>query len=143
MAVIGINVYDTKKFISRHDTDKENPTTWEIGVLDSLLKAKVKDGSTVFEYDPQEPSNSKAKTTLNINQSNIDIVRFGLKGVENFIDPRTKKPVEFNTIAITRSGKSYNVVTDEILRMIPPPILDELAKEINKNSDISGEEEKN
>lgn len=143
MAVIGINIHETKDYISKYDPDKSNPTVWKIGILDSLLKSKLKDIVTTYEVDPAKPDEGKAKTTLNINQSRVEIVRFGLKGLENFLDPKTGKPVSFDTVSKSSYGRNYNVVTDEVLKIIPEEILYELADEISKTSGLTKQEEKN
>ncbi len=143
MAIKGINIYETKDYVSKFDPDKKSPTVWKIGILDSLLKSKLKDIVTTYEVDPAKPDEGRAKTTLNINQSRVEIVRFGLKGFENFLDPKTGKPVKFDTISKASYGRNYNVVTDEVLKIIPENILYELADEISKESGLTAEEEKN
>lgn len=142
MAVTAVNINKTKVYVSKYDNDKNNPTKWHVGFLDSLIRAKIDDQVTVFEADASNPE-GKARTTLKLNEAKIELVRFGLKNVENFIDEETGKPVKFDTIAIVRDGKSYNVVSDQILRRIDPDILYELADEIKRMNKFSGEEEKN
>ena len=143
MAVKGISIHETVDFVSKYDPDKENPTLWEIGILDSLTKSKIEDMSTVFEVDGSAPDSAKAKTTLNLNDANIDTVRFGLKGFKNFPDPQTGKDIEFKRDIIVRFGKQHHVVSNEVLRVIPIEILNELAGEIAKRSKLSPKEEKN
>ena len=141
--ITGINIFETKDYVSKYETDKDNPTIWKIGILDSIFKSKIQDILTTYEVDPSKPKEGKAKATLNIGERTLDLVRFGLKGFTNFLHPQTNKPMQFDTIATNRFGKSYNVVSDEILKMIPSKILDELAEEIAKESGLTEEEAKN
>lgn len=142
MALTAVNINKTRIYVSRHDPDTQNPTKWHLGFLDSLRRAQIDDQITVFEADPGKPD-AQAKTTLKLNEARVDLVRFGLKDIENFIDEETAKPVKFETITVLREGKSYNVVSDTILRRIDPDILYELAEEIKKLNKFTEVEEKN
>jgi len=144
--ITGISIADTKEYISKFDPDKDNKekaTIWELGVLDSILKSKIQDIITTYETDPSRPKDITAKATINMNERALDIVRFGLKGFKNFIHPQTNQPIKFDTVSINRFGKNYNVVSDEVLKIIPSKILDELAEEIGKQSGLTEEETKN
>ena len=70
-------------------------------------------------------------------------VRFGLRGLENFLDPRTKEPVKFDTVSVSLNGKNYNGVSEPILAMLGKSLMDELADVILKENAISEEERKN
>jgi len=142
MAVTAVNINKTKVYVSKHDPDQANSTKWHLGFLDSLRRAQIDDQITVFEADAGNPE-AKAKTTLKLNEAKIELVRFGLKDIENFIDEETGKPIKFDTIAVVRDGKSYNVVSDRILQRIDPDILYELADEIKAMNKFSDQEEKN
>ncbi len=141
--ITGINIAETKDYISKYDPDKEKATIWKIGILDSILKSKIQNVVTTYEADPSNPRNVKAKATINVKEQALEIVRFGLKGFENFIHPQTKEPIKFDTISISRFGKNYNVVSDRILEIIPSEVLGELAEEIGKESGLTEEETKN
>ena len=141
--ITGINAAETIDHISKYETDKNNPTIWKIGVLDSILKSKIQDISTVYESDPINPQIVRARATINVQERIIDIVRFGLKDIVNFIHPQTGNPIKFDTVSVSRFGKNYNVVSDEILKVIPSKILEELAEEISKQSGITEDEIKN
>jgi len=141
--MIGINATETQDYISKHETDKEKPTIWKIGILDSILKSKIQDIQTVYETDPSDSKKVLARATVNLNERAIDIVRFGLKDMVNFIHPQTGKPIQFETVSVTRFGKNYNLVSDEILKVIPSKVLTELAEEISKQSGMTEEEVKN
>jgi hypothetical protein len=141
--MIGINITETKDYVSKHETNKESPTIWKIGILDSILKSKIQDVITTYEADPANPKSIKAMAKVNVEERALDIVRFGLRGIENFLHPQTGKPIQFETISVNRFGKNYNLVSDEIIKVIPSKVLSELAEEISKQSGITEEETKN
>jgi hypothetical protein len=70
-------------------------------------------------------------------------VKFGLKGLENFIDPQTKKPVVFDTISVSIGGKNYDAVSDPILALLGNELRSELSEEILKENSLTGEQKKN
>lgn len=143
---IFINISETHPYVSKHDPNKGNPgkeVTFILGALDGISDDKLRDYSTTFEVDPNKPGESKAKTVMNFFQRNMDLLRLGLKDIQNGIDPATKSPLKFNTVATPKFGKSKNVASDRILAIIPRKIREDLAEEILRISGISEDEEKN
>ena len=135
----GINIYETRNYKSKLDPDTQNPTIFKIGVLDQQIKDWIEDQATSYEISSPNP-NEPAKATLSYNRRNTLAVKFGLKGLENFIDPKTKQPVKFDTINLSKFGKNYQVVTDEIISMFPRELIRELAGVILNENTLSGEE---
>jgi hypothetical protein len=88
----GIDVTATKKYVSKLDPDKDSPTVFHIGVLDPVLRAEIDDDSSSYEMSSTNP-NDKAKVKLNWNKRQITAIKFGLKNLENFLDPQIKKPI--------------------------------------------------
>lgn len=141
--MIPANILDTVDFISKYDTDKEHPTIWKLGMFDSVVRAKIQDFITTYEADPSNPKNIKARVTINLSERMLDIVRFGLKGIENFMHPQTQKLIQFDTVSVVRFGKNCNIVSDEVLKFIPFEVIEELAGEISKQNKLTEEETKN
>ncbi len=137
----GIDINETRDYISKYDQDKDNPTVFKLGVLDPIVRAKLEDEATTFEVSSANPRD-KAKTTLSIASKAIDFVRFGLKGIENFQDKYENK-VEFDAVSYSFGGRNYQVVSDRILSMLPFNVIKELAEEIAKDNILSKAEEKN
>ncbi|MEQ9716278.1 MAG: hypothetical protein ABGF52_12200 [Candidatus Asgardarchaeum sp.] len=138
----GINIHEMRDYVSKLDPDKENPTIFKIGCLDPIIKAEINDDATSFEVSSSN-SSDMAKTSLNFNKRNIMAVKFGLKGLENFMDPQTKKPVKFDTISVPKGGKNYNVVSDNIIALLGSKLIKELAEVILSENQLSEEERKN
>lgn len=122
MGIKGIALSETKDFISSFDKD-EPKTIWKIGPLDSEIFNLV----------------GEDKNPLRLMS---DAVRFGLKGIENFKDERGNI-VKFDTINKAVGPYSYKVVSDVIMKIIPPQVKNELGAEILKISNLDEEEAKN
>jgi hypothetical protein len=138
----GIDINATRKYVSKLDPDRDNPTVFHIGVLDPTLRAEIDDDSSTYEMSSTNP-NDKAKVRLNWNKRQITAIKFGLKGVENFLDPQTKKPVELKFETIRYAGKMRDAVPDRIIAMFSSELRQELAEVILNESKLSGDERKN
>lgn len=141
--MIPANILDTVDYVSKYDKDADNPTVWELGLLNPVVRAKLQDFTTTYEADPADHTKVKAKVTINLNERMLDLVRFGLRGFRNFLHPQTKKPIEFDTVSVSRFGGNYRVVSDEVLKFIPFEVIEELAGEISKQNKLTEEETKN
>ena len=138
----GIDINATKKYTSKLDPDKDNPTLFHIGVLDPALRAEIDDDSSSYEMSSSNP-NDKAKVHLNWNKRQIAAIKFGLKGLDNFLDPQTKKPIELSFETIKYAGKMRDAVPDRIIAMFPSDLRQELAEVILNESRMSEDEQKN
>jgi len=138
----GVDIYATREFVSKHDTDKDNPTIFEVGLLDSQMRGYILDKVSDFELSSGKPDDD-AKLNWRINERNLALVKFGVKDIKNFADPQTGQPIKFKCDVINKFGKSYDIVPDKILNMIPLKIMSELGAEILKETEISKEAEKN
>lgn len=141
MSLTAIDLGETLDYTSQFDTDKESPTIFKIGVLDSLIMSKISDSLTVYEVDMENPDKNPA-TRFNYSQRQIEVVRFGLKGWENFKD-KQGKDVQFRTKSLNYAGKNYEVVSDQSLSCLAFMLIQELAEVIFKQNRLSVEERKN
>jgi hypothetical protein len=111
-------------------------------VLSPALNAAIDDQVAVYEGSSQNP-NDPVKVNININRRNFLIVKFGLRGIENFADPQTNKPVSFDTISVSIQGKNYPAVADSIMDMLSKELIAELAEVITNANKLSEAERKN
>jgi len=118
--------------------DKENPTIWILGAIDSITKMEMFSVLAPIEKTEKSEDYSPRISPL---QFNLELVRFGLKGFKNFMF--NKQDVEFKTEKISRYGKTYQVASDETLGKIPMRVLNLLADEILKIQEVTEEERKN
>ena len=84
-----------------------------------------------------------AEANILVSKRGILAVKFGMRGLDNFADPQTQKPVKFETISTSINGKNFPAVTDEIIRMMPKDLIDELAEVILSANKLTEEESKN
>ena len=120
--ITGINLAEVKEYISKHD--KEEPkTTWLLGSLDSEMFDVLGEGT-----------NSLKQIS--------DVVRLGLRGFKGFRSA-DGHDMPFVRVEEVIGGRRYLVVTDDIMRVIPPMVKAELGSEILKMSKVSEEEAKN
>ena len=135
-----INVGDTIDFILKDD--KDNPTIFIIGILDSLLTAKLTDSSVTYRFNPDAPGDSAAETKWNIAEQDMEFVRFGLKGIKNFKDKKGND-LSFKTVKKKIGNSEYNIVSDETLKYIPRYAIREIANFIAKENRVTEEQRKN
>jgi hypothetical protein len=141
MAIVGISFEETKEYISKYDCDKDNPTKWIIGVLDSEMYGIIRDKLVTYKVNEGKPAEAP-EVRMNLSTRNREAVKFGLKGVANFLDKK-KNEIPFGTKKINFAGRQIEVVSDLFLNRIPADIVDELAEEILKENTLSEETAKN
>ena len=120
-----------KRYIAKGD--KENPTVWLLGSIDSIAKTKIMGDSLNIVMKDGIPDVSP---NLKPMEQDLLVVKVGLKGFENF-------KVDYKTEKILVGGVELTVVSDEVIRKIPRDVLTELAAEIWSGNSVSEEERKN
>jgi hypothetical protein len=140
--MFGINRYETRQYVSTFETDKNNPTIFELGMIDPEVSSDLTDESSSFKISSKDPDD-RATVQVLLNRRNLMLLRFGLKNVSNLIDPQTQKPIKFDTVAYALNGKSYNIASSEVIASIPMKVRQELVDEILRDSALSEDEIKN
>jgi len=138
----GINIYEAKPYVSKYDTDKNNPTTFQIGALDPFLRSYIDDQTTSLKFSSKNP-NELAEANILVSKRNLLAVKFGIRDIQNLGDPQTNKPVKFDTVSTSINGKNFPAVSDEIIKMLPKDLIDELAEVILSANKLTEEEVKN
>jgi len=162
MALIAMTTADTVDHVSDLDPckrkqkvfrDPENPSAGYD------LKDEILEGATVFKLRPLDvflmgfiyDSASVLRGTegsaeigihTRVNQTNIEAVRHGLSGFENFTDPKGGV-VKFKSQKAVVNGRSYEVAHDDIMNMMGVKLIQELAAKVKEISEVSPAEEKN
>lgn len=136
----GINIFETKPYILKEERGKENPTIFHICALDNIVRAYIEDQTSNFGFNPVKPEQD-AQVTLNLALEGLLRVKFGVKKIENLIDPRTNQPVQYEPLKVKIAGMEYEALPDEILKIIPG--VGELANAILTANTLSEEEAKN
>lgn len=138
----GINSAETRPFVSKSDPDKDNPTVFQIGVLDSFVISHIEKLTNNMSMNTGK-KNADARLTYSEMERDILYVRHGLKDLKNFIDPQTQQPVVFETVSAPAGSKNVNIVSEKIIKMIPPAVITELAAAIRDDNAMSETESKN
>jgi hypothetical protein len=133
MAVIGISRSETFEYVLDSDPCKkripldvpgiengekiteevvieEGATVFKLGVLDLFLMGEIYDKSTLVT---RNDADHQVGVHTRLNQTNIDAVRFGLKGWTNFPD-RAGNDIAFKTVEKVVNGRKYHVVAASI-----------------------------
>ena len=135
-----ISVGETVEYVL--EDDKTNPTTWILGILDSLIKTRLTDLGMVYKYNSEAPKDSVAESHMNIAEQDFEFVKFGLKGFKNFKDTKGSEIV-LKTEKKTIGNTEYDIVSEDTLKVIPRAAITELAKKIAEENLFSEDEEKN
>jgi hypothetical protein len=139
---IGINVNETKKFVSPKDPDQANPTAFHLGALDAFVKAHIEDSTTEFETNPS--NSEEARIKIRYAERNLLTVKFGTRKIENFVDPLTKQPVTIEAVPVKICGMDYLAIPDRTIAILAKgDLIVQLAGEINKLNALGENEAKN
>lgn len=144
MAIKAINL-GTLKSIT-FPADKEDPTVWDIGAIDSRVLGHLRDKATDLKINPDDPE-AGADISLGMNEFHFQVAQFGLKGFTNFQGEDEKKPgkvkdVMYGTQRKTVGKVSYEVCDDVIVAMIPGNVLQFIASQVLEMNNL-GEDEGN
>lgn len=143
MAIKALQLDTVRDYESVLDDARGTPeaTVWKIGTLDSRTSGRIKDSFTRFIVDPNAPD-EEVSTSLSQSDVNYQRVQYGLKGFERFRDAKGND-IKFQTVSRRHGGKSYDIVADSVMALIPEAIIAELAFEIAKDNELTKEAAKN
>jgi hypothetical protein len=139
--IIALDLTSVRDFSSKYDSGGAK-TTFKIGVIDSLTRAKIEDNESEFVINQQDSSKG-ADVKINRRQRNLQIVRYGLKGWENLKDGQGNDVPFQSATEPGPDGTVRTVAADGSLKMLPPEVIAELAGEIMSSNVLSEEDRKN
>ena len=122
--------------------DTEKSVSFQLGVIDSLLRAYLDDTHQVIKQNGDNAKDSEIENTA-LHDKLVQFVRFGLKGWKGFKD-KNGNAVEFITeeVNVPRVGKR-EAVTDECMKMLDLVWIIELGLKIVENSTVTEQDVKN
>lgn len=138
----GIDIDAVRQYVSPNDPDKTNPTVFHIASLDTKLQGSIEDKCTTMRASAGKKDEA-ADMNFAMKRRSYDLVRFGVKQIENFIDPKTKEPVLFKLENVSVGSKAYLALPERVVDMLGIKLIDELAVEVEKNQNLGAEEAKN
>lgn len=104
--------------------DKENPTIWKLGTFSSYVHGQL---------GAMDQKDAAGNAFL--------IARIGIKGWENF--KVNDFDIEFGTVTEKVFGKDMELVSPELIEIIPLPAIMELATKIISLCSLQADEQKN
>jgi len=116
------------------EIDWDLATVFELGPLDQRTYTRILDGA----MNVTQGSGIQMKT----NQSNYEVVQYGLKGWRNFVDGNGKQ-LPFLSEKKPVGSATYTVATDQTLSALGSDMIKELAAQIKLLSQVSVEQVKN
>lgn len=169
MALVAVSNRDTEKFVSKFDpartmvdvkinpddkskdapTKKEEvidystATIFHVGSLEVGLMSDIFDGAmNMGAHTIGTNGLPQMDVRMMINKTNVEAVRFGLRGWDNFQDAKGKQ-VKFAKETISKNGKTYEVVAPECMNCLDVELVQELAERIKARSRVTKAVEKN
>jgi hypothetical protein len=138
MAIKAFTLSSVKTIESEQDEARgtAEATKFTIGAIDAFVSAYISDRSFTF-VDGATAENAVAQ--MKIAESNIDTVRFGLKGWENF-KAADGADLPFKTTERVVIGKKYTVLADDCLAVMELDLIRELANAIKKINEVTKED---
>lgn len=131
-----LNLSTVIEYQSDRDPAKGTPeaTVFKLGAIPSRVYTALKDKATNFT---QEGGAGDIKASFNPNLIARDVVRFGLKGFENY------DGLEFKTQKEKVGPGLYDVLHDDVIDKIDIDTIRELSEEIRKLCEFDLDEVKN
>jgi hypothetical protein len=138
-----INLTKTVEYQLTSDPDvgTENATTFVLGALDARVMSVIKDKATAIPVSAFTDA-TNAMASLNINQTNLEVVQFGLKGFKNLQNDDGSQ-VEYKTAHVNLGGKTYLVCDPKIIEVLRDEDISELASKIMDINTLTEAERKN
>lgn len=136
---VPVDPSDPKKGTKEETEIKPGATKFFLKPLDVFLMGHIYDNASVLSG---KSGSDEVGIHTRMNQTNIDAVKHGLAGFENFAD-KTGNAVKFATVKAVVNGREYDVANDKVLEALGIQLIQELAGEIKRISEVSTDEEKN
>ncbi len=164
MALVAMTTADTVPFVSIRDpqavlkdvpNDAKDPSKgshkevdrWEDGAsvfqvapLDVFLMGSIYDNASVLAA---KQGSDEVGIHTQINKTNIDAVRFGLKAIPDDWKTKNGAVVSFTTEKAKVNGREYEAASVSVLNSLGINLIAEMADKIKSLSDVSVLEEKN
>lgn len=147
MAITALDFSTTKRHICSFDKG-EPPTVFEYGTLTSGDVGAIRDAVTKITFkgdlkDSEVDEEGRDFTTqVNTSAMNREAVRRGLRGWENLMDSKGK-PITFKTRTREIDRVQREVVPDDLLNLLPLPVIAELGEKILEENSLKEEDSGN
>ncbi|MFO1157275.1 MAG: hypothetical protein U1E60_00395 [Reyranellaceae bacterium] len=140
MAIKALTLSSVKLIESESDPAKgtADATRFTIGAIDAFVSAYVFDRTLTFT---ETDAGGIATAQVKMSEANLEAVRFGLRGWENFKD-QSGNDVPFTTSDRIVMGKKYVAVADDCLALLNQDLVRELAAAIRRINEVGPDDAK-
>jgi hypothetical protein len=140
MAIKALTLSSVKVIESDGDPAKgsADATKFTIGAIDAFVSAYVLDRTLTFT---ENDAGGVAIAQVKMGEANLEAVRFGLRGWENFKDDRGND-LPFATADRIVMGRKYVAVTDDCLALLGQELVRELATSIRTINEVTADDAK-
>lgn len=143
--IIGLTLDTIHEFIAKADPDNGvdggNPTIFQLKTLDSRVMGHLRDLATRLKVKPGAKPTDDVETEVAMNEVAFQTVLFGLASAAPFVD-QNGKDIELKMVKRNLRGKSYDVVSEDAVSLLPLIVIGELSDALRKINNL-GEEEGN
>ncbi len=135
-----INLTKTVEYKSYLDPNKDN----DDAVVFTLGAVDTRTMSSIIDKNIENKTNKEGEMIFKPNQMTTSylLVRFGLKGLKNWKN-HDDTDVEFKTETVNMFGKTYKLVSEDIISAFPSELITELSGEIYSLNNLTDEDVKN
>jgi hypothetical protein len=141
---VALSLSATKKYVLEADRKLpvDQQTIFELANLPIEERIKIEDAQAQYGVSTSKDPDEMADMTIKVHARNLELVKLGLVGFENFKDS-DGNAVVFESVASPKKNGSKNIVSPRCLNRFAMEWIDELAKAIIELNSISVEEIKN
>ncbi len=135
-----INPEATAEYVCEADRESPEPTVFIIGTIDARLRSHINDRASSFDGDGRS-GKEPVEQLIRGGSWRWMTCKYGIRGWRNLADHAGNQIAErFDTFPY--GGKSYRVVSDVVLTILPEDVLMELTTEISKMNTLQEAEKR-
>ncbi len=135
-----INLTKTTEYTSYLDPNKDtdDAVVFTLGAVDTRTM------SSIIDKNIENKTTKEGEMIFKPNQMTTSylLVRFGLKGLKNWKN-YDDSVIEFKTETVNMFGRTYKLVSEDIISAFPSELITELAGEIYNLNNLTDEDLKN
>lgn len=137
---VPVDEKDPKKGTKKLKEVLPGASCFKIGPLDVFLMAHIYDNASKLSG---KQGSEEVGIETRMNATNIDAVRFGLRGLPDGFKNRQGVAVNYDVEKKSVNGREYVAVKDSVIDALGLRLIAEMAEAIKELSEVSGDEEKN
>jgi len=137
---VPVDKNDPKKGTKKLRDIADGASRFKIGPLDVFLMAHIYDNASKLSG---KQGSEEVGIETRMNATNIDAVRFGLRGLPDGFRNRQGQEIKYEVEKRSVNGREYTAVKDSVIDTLGLHLIAEMAEAIKELSEVSVDEEKN